>query len=169
MRTIAYNYISLCVVIILVAFLTQSCSLFVGSDGSDGEVFISVDWTDEPEYYTDSNPAITDNFQRGVDYQSDPGSYEFEYAFEDDYGWIGTYTIRKAEPGDAGSFFRNDGEDGSDAFYSLLLTYQGVVFENEYKSRKPSDPNKITKVITAASGIYIIELEMTPFDPSADH
>lgn len=169
MRTIAYNYISPCVVIVLVAFLTQSCSLFVGSDGKDGEVFISIDWTDEPVYYTDTNPAISDNFQRGVNYQTDPRSYEFEYAFEDDYGWTGTYTIRRAEPGESGSFFRNDGEDGSDAFYSLLLTYQGVVFENEYKTRMPSEKNKTTKVITAASGNYIIELEMTPIEPSVDH
>lgn len=152
-------------IFISIGLVLQACSLFVGSDGKDGEVFLSIDWTQEPEYYTDTNPAIPGNLQRGFFYKTDPGSYEFEYAFDDGFGWEGTYTIREAEPGESGSFFRSDGDDGKDAYYSIILTYNGIIFENEYKTISDSGVQNDLVLISALNGNFILEISMYPAKP----
>lgn len=147
-------------ILVCLCIFFASCSLFMGSDGKDGEVFLSIDWIEQPEYYTDSNPAIPNNFQRGFSYKTEPGDYNFEYAFEDGYGWEGIYTIREAEPGESGSFFRNDDSDGKDAFYSIVLTYNGMIFENEYKTIIGSDKEDEIIFISASAGNFVLDIVM---------
>jgi len=123
----------------LLVLLISSCSLFVGDDGQDGLPYLAIDWIERPAFYQDSNPSIPDNYKRGHFYETQTGTYSFEYAYEDGFGWEGHYVIKEAEPGESGSFFRSDGGDGKDNYYTLLLSYHGSSFDNEYrKSVLPS-------------------------------
>ena len=135
-------------------YLACSCSLFVGDDGKNGLPYLAINWIEEPEYYNDSNPDIPNSFDRGKYYETQPGTYSFEYAYEDGYGWEGHYTIKKAEPGEKGTFFRNDGKDGKDNYYTLMLSYHGTEYDNRYRKSANLDTYKYKVRI----GSYVIEV-----------
>lgn len=138
--------------------LFTSCSLFIGEDGQDGQVFLAFDWALQPSNYADNNPD-TPLFPDKLEfYQVLPGEYEFSYLFDDGFGWEGTYTIMEAEPGQEGYAFREDGRDGRDSRYILFLSYQGAILTNEV-----TDLQKISRTQTRLHiGTYIIEISQKP-------
>lgn len=147
----------------IVLFPLLSCSLFIGSDGKYGNTFLAIDWVEEPIYYFDTNPEIPSNFQRSYYYKIESGVYEFEYAYADGFGWRGTYTIRESEPGESGSLFFNDGADGRDTHYSMILTYNGIILDKEHKVIT-SNKNKNELIITATiSNKYTLVIDMYSF------
>lgn len=141
----------------------SSCSLFVGDDGQDGQPYLAIDWIERPAYYQDSNPSIPDNFQRSHFYETQTGTYTFEYAYEDGFGWEGHYVIKEAEPGESGSFFRSDGADGKDNYYTLLLSYHGSSFDNEYRKAILSG----VKEYEVPFGQYVFKIVKQPISPDA--
>lgn len=122
-----------CIILLCSFIILSSCSLFVGRDGSDGIVNLAIDWVEQPVFYTDTNPAIPQNFIRRQFYESKPGRYSFQYAYDDEFGWEGFYELQPAEPGQNGKFFRKSGRDGQSVFYTLILSYRGTTLGNLYE------------------------------------
>ncbi len=141
------------ILILLISLNFGGCSLFIGSDGEDGQTFLSIDWIDQPEYYTDDNPSIAINFERGAEYETEPGSYNFEYGYSDGFGWSGIYIIEEAEPGENGSALWKDGADGQHLFYRMLLSYNGSSFNNEYHSKTIQKKDSFYKITVFAEAI----------------
>lgn len=99
--------------------LITSC----GSDGKDGKAYLSFTWDWYVDSYWDDNPDIPSTFEAEVDYQVQPGTYEYEYYCSDgadDYWyWDGTYRIEINE-GESGRLF-SAGKDGDDNYFILNL------------------------------------------------
>lgn len=120
-------------VLLFLFIFTASCSLVVGDDGTNGSAFLAIDWVEQPEYYTDTNPAIPTNLAKNNFYLTETGTFDFEYGYSDGFGWEGYYIIERGEPGIKGDFFRKNGSDGKDNYYTLLLTYNGSQYDNYYE------------------------------------
>lgn len=164
-----YNVVMIrnCFLIFIVACFSISCSLIEGDDGTDGTLQLAIDWIEQPVYYTDTNPAIPENLVRKQFYESLPGSYSFAYAFDDEFGWEGFYELKEAEPGSAGKPLWKDGEDGRNAFYTLLLSYHGTEIENYYEKRANSREFFTTEAIVGGFIITIHKQKVrlnSPFD-----
>jgi|GEM_PF-4806271 len=99
-----------------------------GRDGMDGLAFLAFDWDTLPDWYYDNNDGIPAEIHWMVDYQIEPGSYEFSYGITEGsiyYEWQGTYrvTINEGQRGRKGGLFSDgaDGRDGEDIYYTIFL------------------------------------------------
>ncbi|MEP0862444.1 MAG: hypothetical protein HRF52_13490 [Ignavibacterium sp.] len=106
----------------IICLLLISC----GKDGNEGRAFVSFDWSSTVVYYDDSNPSIPSTIWRNQNYQSDAGTFYFEYGVDNgsEYRlWTGSYSITK-NPGEKGSLFV-DGKDGANKYYKIYLGFNG--------------------------------------------
>ena len=117
-------------VFILLSVIVINC----GSDGVDGDAYLSFEWDWYVDGYGDDNPGIPSSISENVNYKVNPGTYEFAYVCSDGEGnsWYfdGTYKI-KIEEGTEGGFL-TDGDDGDDKYYTLDL--DGIYGASLYKT-----------------------------------
>jgi len=116
--------------------------------------YIAIDWKEKPSYYADDNPSIPGQIEKGIFYETTPQLAHFEYGYQDGYGWRGTYQIMSGEPGAKGKVFWQKGKDGQDNYYTLILSYYGSRFTNEY--RKQSLPNSFTTVVRQGNTYFVV-------------
>ncbi len=99
-----------------------------GSSGSDGTVYLAIDWQVKPKYYTDNNNDIPAGFIGGQFYQCQPGTYQFSYISAEDSNYQGKYELT-GDPGEPGSFFWEEGRDGKPIYYVLWLLEEDPGFD----------------------------------------
>ena len=95
-----------------------------GTDGKDGKAYLRITWDWYVDTFEDNNPDTPYIVNENTNYETDPGSYFYEYHCSDGLGnywyYTGTYTIT-IEEGEEGGLF-TDGEDGDDNYFTLNLT-----------------------------------------------
>ena len=99
------------------AALIFSTVLLLSGCGA-GPTYFSVDWAVSPISYWDDNPSLPYSFYRGTYYETNVGTYFFEYTAWDGSSWYGTYNI-KADKGIFG---------GDPAYFELNLYSSGPSF-----------------------------------------
>lgn len=100
-----------------------------GKDGDYGQSFIAIDWVYSPQSYWDNNSAVPYVFYAGQYYNSQPGTYDFQYTAWDGSSYSGLYTITVDEGEDAPLLLLFvDGEDGVDKYFTLWLFSFGPSF-----------------------------------------
>jgi hypothetical protein len=99
-----------------------------GQDGQDGDAFIKFTWDWYVDTYEDTNSDTPSTLYENTYYETDPGSYSFEYWCSDGMGdvwyYTGNYTIR-INVGEKGGFL-SAGDDGEDNHYHMELTGDGA-------------------------------------------
>jgi hypothetical protein len=103
----------------IMALLPAGC----GKDGAAGLAYLALDWVGLPFYYNDTNAGTPFTVYQGVEYQSQPGTYNFDYKAWDGTVWVGTYKI-EVNAGEKGGLIAN-GADGADRHYTLWLYSTG--------------------------------------------
>ena len=116
------------------------------SDGNDGKVFLRIRaiLEEPPSSVTINNPDIPTEFQYDLYYETQPGSYDFNYTDYDDEdhpqeGELGIIDI-VAEPGSNAGILKQ-GEDGQDLYIDLILLSDGPRVENFNYYTVPSNLN----------------------------
>ena len=116
------------------------------SDGNDGKVFLRIRaiLAEPPDSVSINNPDIPQDFQYDVYYETQPGSYDFNYIdYYDEYhpkeGELGIIDI-VAEPGSNAGLLKQ-GEDGEDLYIDLILLSDGPRVENFDYYTVPSNLN----------------------------
>ena len=117
--------ISVVIISLVMLIISNSC----GVDGDPGHCYFSLDWEYWNEdygvfFYEDDNPDVPEvmNLIPNVDYDSYPGTYEYQYESEDYeywYSYEGTYTLIQ-NLGTSAHLFE-DGLDGVDTYFELYL------------------------------------------------
>lgn len=152
--------------VILLASILSSCTLFFPNEGEDGAPYLAIDWIERPVYYQDDNPAIPQNPERNFFYKTETGTFDFKYEYEDGFGWEGKYVIKKGEPGEQASFLFHNPKDGRDNYYTLLLSYHGTDFSNEYRKHVASKqhPDHLDNYLyyEIRSGDYVFQVHKKP-------
>lgn len=114
--------------------------LFLGlnigcSDGEDGKVFLRIRalLEEPPSSVNIENPDIPEDFQYGVYYQTQPGSYLFSYTDVNNQphpqGGELQHLDIVAESGKSASLFKH-GENGTDLYIDLWLLSTGALVQN---------------------------------------
>ena len=115
---------------VILLFTISAC----GQKGDDGDIYLRIKLYDPVTGYWDNNSAIPYGFSQDSFYNSNAGTFNFEYWWIDNYyiewEWIGTYSLT-ADEGEEGSLFA-DGEDGEDKYYTLNCYALGPVLDVEY-------------------------------------
>ena len=115
---------------IILLFIISAC----GQKGNDGDILLKIKLYYSTAGYWDNNSSIPYGFSQSTFYDSNSGSYNFEYWWIDDIGnevdWTGTYTLT-ADEGEEGGLFA-DGEDGVDKYYTLNCYAAGPSLDVEY-------------------------------------
>ena len=83
------KFLVLLLAILIVTSLPTGC----GKDGLPGLAFIAHDWVFVPAYYNDTNPNTPFTIFQGTDYQTQTGTFSFDYMAWDGSVWVGSYTI----------------------------------------------------------------------------
>ena len=113
-------------------------------DGNDGKAFLRIRTIIEPTSVTIYNPDIPSDFNYDVYYETQPGSYQFEYIdHNNNYhplpGELNVIDIVVA-PGQSSSFL-NSGEDGRNVYIDLILLSTGALVETFDILTIPSELN----------------------------
>ena len=113
-------------------------------DGNDGKAFLRIRTIIEPTSVTIYNPDIPSDFNYDVYYETQPGSYQFEYIdHNNNYhpmsGELSVIDIVVA-PGQSSSFL-NSGEDGRNVYIDLILLSTGALVETFDILTIPSELN----------------------------
>jgi hypothetical protein len=132
----------LIVIIFIIPILICAC----GEDGEDGKAYLALDWVAAPNWYNDDNPGTPPSGYRGVDYESEAGTYSISYEAWDGSRWSGTYKIT-VDKGEDGQLF-SDGDDGEDSYFTLCLYSIGPSFYDFGIASEEED-------IVASKGIII--------------
>jgi hypothetical protein len=101
--------------ILSLAIVAAALALAACCVGSDGDVYLSFNWTYTPEWFATNDPNLPDTIYRTVEYPVEEGTWYFEY-YHADSGckrWI-TYTLEAHE-----GFLL--GMQGEDAVFELFL------------------------------------------------
>ncbi len=96
--------------------LLAGCVGHPGQDGEDGEAWIAYTWETGPIEFYSNDPGLPPVIVNGQYYHTSPGTYFFNYLDWQGTTWSGEYTIwiNHGQAGEAGGWFRSDGEDGAD-------------------------------------------------------
>jgi len=104
----------------IVLLIVMSC----GKDGKPGSAYLALNWDWYVDSYWDDNPGIPSLIVKNREYNSNPNTYNFQYACSNASGnawyWSGTYKI-SINPGGKKRTFK-DGENGKNRHYLFMLT-----------------------------------------------
>ena len=162
-------------VIAMTTALSAGCSMFMGQDGEDGDVYIAYSWVVGPFTWWTNDPALAGEIYiiNGRYYPALPGTYDFQYQSWDGSVWEGSYTIYVDE-GKPGMFF-TDGADGEDLYFELLCLSTGpslYVWSYPYARRVdgrsgasvhgPDDYRRRTEAERRAAGAAGVVVDLLP-------
>jgi len=154
------------IIISLITFLLlTSC----GRDGRDGRAYLSFSWDVYVDEYSDDNYSIPVVIEELTYYDTEPGTYSYEYYCSDGignyWGYEGTYTITIFW-GEEGGFIR-DGDDAPDSFYDFDLTGDGSSFHLLKGKKKHESLDKGRINIAQYKKMYVGEKDTRSVKSSA--
>lgn len=143
--------------------LPSSCCDDRGDDGRPGRAYLALHWeVDMPDYLDAGTPDIPATFEWGRYYRAFPGWYTLYYEgtfFNGqnnlNYAWDMEYEIYEMS-GEKGTYY-NNGDDGPDAFFDLVLSPFGPFME-EYISDKMA-PGTTLEVIEESDDLTVLKME----------